>query len=330
MGWLEPLRNLIDRLQAYSPWQVAVELVIIWILVYAVVRFVQGTRAAGALKGMLVLLVVLLVLARVLGGDGGQAFQRIAYLYDRIAAIVLLGLVVVFQPELRRALVRVGEASFFRSSPGEVGRVIDAIVSATRFLSKQQFGAIIAVERQSGLSHLAEEGTSIGAAVSAELLQTIFYPGTALHDLAVVVRGSVVTAAGVQLPLAEPQDMPSPTFGARHRAAVGLTKECDALVVVVSEETGSVRLAERGVLSQPLDPEELRAMLRARLSAQSVRRARTVAEEVQAQQTLDAASQLDASTLPDGAPEIEADQPKTIADETTDQGAGRTSKDSAA
>jgi len=148
---------------------------------------------------------------------------------------------------------------------------VDALAEACEYLSKSRFGGIIVLERQVGLEGLVEGGTVLNAEVSSPLLQTIFFPGSALHDLAVVIKGRHIHAAGVQLPLAEAADLPDPTFGSRHRAAVGLTKECDALVVVVSEETGNIRIAERGRLSPPLSVEELRRELLARLRPASRR-----------------------------------------------------------
>lgn len=261
------LRDLFIRIGSYPPWIVLLELAIIWLLVWVVVRFVQGTRAAGALKGILVIFVVVLVAARVLGSGG--VFPRLAFLYDKVLAIVAFGLVVIFQPELRRAAIRVGEAAFFRSTPGEIAQVAGDIADACAYLSKAQFGAIIIIERQIGLRGLVEGGTRLNALLTPQILQTIFFPGTALHDLAVVVRGREIEAAGVQLPMAEPTDLPDPTFGARHRAAIGLTKECDALAVVVSEETGLIRLAEWGKLSEPLTPQALKQELIRRMQAQA-------------------------------------------------------------
>ena len=263
-------QELLRRIGSYSPVEVLVELLIIGLIVWVVVRFVQGTRAAGALRGILVLFVFLVaaaVVLRILGGQ--QAFPRLGYLTNGLIQVAVLALIVVFQPELRRALIRMGEAvgglSLFRRSPGEVSDTIDSIVEACGYLSLSRFGAIIAIERQIGLSGLTEGGTTLDAKVSARLLQTIFFPGTALHDLAVIVRGDQAHAAGVQLPLADPQEMPNPSFGSRHRAAVGLTKECDALAVVVSEETGRIRVAERGQLSEALTTDELGELLRKRL-----------------------------------------------------------------
>jgi diadenylate cyclase len=258
------LQSLLDRLATYNPIEVGLELLIIGVFVYAVLRFVRGTRAAGALKGLLVLLVLVTVVSRVIGG--GSSFQRLGLLYDRFLALVAVALVVIFQPELRRALVRLGETPFFRSTPKDIVYIATEIVTAVTYLSRNKFGAIIALERTIGLAGLVEGGTTLNAELHSRLLQTIFVPGSALHDLAVIVKGRTVAAAGVQLPLAEPGEMPDPTLGSRHRAAVGLSKECDAIVVVVSEETGSVRVAERGRLSMPLSVDELRAQLESHMT----------------------------------------------------------------
>jgi diadenylate cyclase len=239
-------------------------MLIIGVFVYAVFRFVRGTRAAGALKGLLVLLVLVTVVSRVIGG--GASFQRLGLLYDRFVALVAVALIVIFQPELRRGLVRLGETPFFRSTPKDISYVASEIVSAVGYLSKSKFGAIIALERTIGLAGLVEGGTVLNAELTGRLLQSIFFPGSALHDLAVIVKGRTVAAAGVQLPLAEPAEMPDPTLGSRHRAAVGLSKECDAVVIVVSEETGSIRIAERGRLTEPLSLDELKRQISERLT----------------------------------------------------------------
>ncbi|HYF14512.1 MAG TPA: diadenylate cyclase CdaA [Phycisphaerales bacterium] len=264
MGILERIQGLQQRLAAYSAWEVAVELAVIWVVVFLIFRFVRGTRAVGALKGLLVILVVATVLSRIL--SAGASFQRLSLLYDKFLALVAVGLIVIFQPELRRALVRLGETSLLRSTPTDIRVIVEEVADAAHYLSRAKFGALIVLERQIKVAGLVEGGTKLGAELTSRLLQTIFFPGSALHDLACVVKGRVIDAAGVQLPLADPQDMPDPTLGSRHRAAVGLTQECDAIVVVVSEETGAVRLAERGRLSGPLSDENLREELTRRLT----------------------------------------------------------------
>lgn len=267
-------------MSTYSPVSVLVELVIIWLVVLMIVRFVQGTRAAGAIKAVLGVLLVMTLLVQILGGD--STLPRLVVLYDRLLAVVVIGLVVIFQPELRRALIRLGEAPLLRSNTDSVGQVVDPIVEAAAYFSKSRFGAIIVIERRVGLAGLVEGGTRLDAELSAPMLQTIFFPGTALHDLAVVIRGKVIHAAGVQLPMADPEEMPDASYGARHRAAVGLTKETDALVVVVSEETGAIRLVERGRLGVALTAEELGEALRDRVAKlKSAKTAAVVARELE-------------------------------------------------
>lgn len=257
------LQRLVERLEGYLWWQVAIELLLIWLVVFLVVRFVQGTRAAGALKSTLLLVIVTTFVVRILAQP--EQFARIKYLYDSFLTLLAITMIVIFQPELRRGLIRLGETPILRRAVTSTDTVVDALVDAAVYLSKARFGALVVIDRESGLKGLTEGGTPINGRVSARLLQTIFFPGSALHDLAVVIRGGEVVAAGVQLPLAEPEDMPDPSLGSRHRAAVGLTKECNALVMVISEETGSISLAERGRLFRNLAPDQLRDELARRL-----------------------------------------------------------------
>lgn len=308
MFLLERIQGLLDRLATYTPVEVVVELIVIFLVVLLIVRFVQGTRAAGALKGLLVVLVVVTIVSRVLGGSG--TFQRLGLLYDRFLALVAVALIVIFQPELRRALVRLGETGFFRSTPKDIQHVVDEIADAAGYLSKAKFGAIIVMERQVGLAGLVEGGTVLNAELTARLLQTIFFPGSALHDLAVVIKGRTIHAAGVQLPLAEPADMPDPTLGSRHRAAVGLTKECDAVAIVVSEETGACRIAERGRLSARMTAAELRDELARRLT-RSLRDAREAAPPPMPLPETEADSELHARGEPMGGDlDLGADAPE--------------------
>lgn len=258
MSFFEPLQQLVVRLSNYSIWEFAVEFLVIWAVVYVVWRFVHGTRAAGAVKGILVLVLLTLALRVFMPGEH---FQRLAFLYDNFLGFAALAAVIIFQPELRRALIRLGEAPFFRPTPSNVPQIVDAMVSACTFLSKNKFGAIIAVERQVGLRETIEGGRVLNADLSAELLQSIFWPNNPLHDMAVVIRGEKIIAAGVQLPLADPEDMRDQAVGTRHRAAVGLSRVVDAIVVVVSEETGAISIAERGRLDRWLTPDMLRSEL---------------------------------------------------------------------
>lgn len=261
--WMERFDRLILRLQSYPFWETALELAVIWIVVYVIFRFVRGTRAAGALKGTLVLVVMATLLVRILGQQ--DAFQRLKYLYDNFLTFLAITLIVVFQPELRRGLIRLGEAPIIRRPGAAAGTVADAITDACAYFSRARFGALIVIERDTKLKGIVEGGTDLHARVSSRLLKTIFFPGSALHDLAVIISRGEIAAASVQLPLAEPEDMPDPSLGSRHRAGVGLSKECDALVVIVSEETGHISIAERGRLTRALTPEQLKSELYRRM-----------------------------------------------------------------
>ena len=270
MMW-DRLTRLGARLGAYPWWQVAIEIAVIWMVVYAIIRFVQGTRAAGALKGTLVLLLFTTLLIRIVGA--ADSFQRVKFLYDHFLTFLAITLIVVFQPELRRGLIRLGETPLLRRSHGAAKSAVDAITDASAYLSRAKFGGLIVVERENSLKGLVEGGTPINAHLTARLLQTIFFPGSALHDLAVTINGTTLTAAGVQLPLADPEEMPDSSLGSRHRAAVGLSKECDAIVIVISEETGTISLAERGKLDQGLDADRLREELTHRIGGRKSGRA---------------------------------------------------------
>jgi diadenylate cyclase len=215
-------------------------------------------------KVVFFLLVVASMLVRVLGH--GESFTRLAFLYDAMLPLVAIGLVVVFQPEIRRAISRIGDTPLFRRKPQPVTITVDAVVEAAVYLSRAKFGALMVIERSTPLKNLLEGGTVLNADISSRLLQTMFFPGTALHDLAVVIRGQRILAAGVQLPLAEPSEMSDGQLGSRHRAGVGVTQETDALVVIVSEETGIISLAERGELTRSLNADELRGLLLLKLN----------------------------------------------------------------
>ncbi|MCE9590316.1 MAG: diadenylate cyclase CdaA [Planctomycetes bacterium] len=253
----ERLRELITRIEGYPLHEVVVELALLWIVVYLVVRFLRGTRGARVIQGMAMILIIATPTIKLLSGE--NQFERLQFLYSQFVAFAAITLVVVFQPELRRALVRLGEARLFKSASAQKEGVIDEIVAATAHLSQKRIGSLIAIEGEVPLQGIVEAGTPIEGRVTRELLTTIFWPNTALHDMAVVIRGDVLSAAGVQLPLAEGEF--SAELGSRHRAALGLSQESDAQVVVVSEETGIISLARRGRLERNLTPAQLKAML---------------------------------------------------------------------
>ena len=226
------------------------------LLIYGLFSLIQGTRAVRLVIGAIVLYLVY-VLAQAL------ELRLLSGIMQTGAVVGLLALVVVFQPELRRALERIGRFGSFGwvtasgGSAATVERVARTLARTAAGLSASRTGALIVVERESGLDDTAETGVMLHADLSEELLASIFTPHAALHDGAVIVRGDRILAAGAVLPLSE-ASAPRERYGTRHRAALGITEQTDAVAVVVSEETGRISLAEHGRVLRDLDEERLR------------------------------------------------------------------------
>jgi len=250
--------NFLRAVASYKWWVVAIELLLIGLVVYWVLRFLRGTRGARMLKGIAFVLILLYLIVRIVGTQFG--LDRIDFLYRQFLLFAAAACVVVFQPELRRALMRLGETRLFRGWSSQIDEEIEALVEAATFLSRRKIGALVAIEREVGLGGIAESGTRINADLSASLLESLFWPNSPLHDLGVIVSQGRIAYAGVQFPLAESGDLER-ELGSRHRAAVGLSQESDAVVLVVSEETGDVSIAERGQLIRKLTPDGLRGLM---------------------------------------------------------------------
>jgi len=257
-SWWVNFNNFLINLRGYHWWTVLIEWLLIGFVVYWVIRFLQGTRGARLLKGIAFVLISLYLLVSLVGGAFG--LEEIEFLYGKFLLFASFAVVVVFQPELRRALMRLGETRLFRGWSSEVADEIEQLVESATFLSRRKIGGLIAVEREVGLGGIAESGTRLNADLSADLLNTIFWPNSPLHDLGVVVSQGRVAYAGVQFPLAESGELER-ELGSRHRAAVGMSQESDAVVIVVSEETGDISIAESGKLIRKLTPDGLRGLL---------------------------------------------------------------------
>jgi diadenylate cyclase len=255
------IRELINYfshiVHSYTWWQVLTELLLIGIFVFWVIRFLQGTRGARMLKGIAFVLIGLYLIVRLVAVK--LELDRIDYLYGRFLLFASFATVVVFQQELRRALMQLGETRLFRGST-DVDKEIDVLIEAATFLSRRKIGAVMAIEREVGLAQWTETGTKVNADLSADLIDTIFWPNSPLHDLGVVISGGRVAFAGVQFPMAEGGELEK-ELGARHRAAVGMSQESDAVIIVVSEETGDISIAESGKLIRKLTPDGLRGLL---------------------------------------------------------------------
>jgi diadenylate cyclase len=255
---LTGIMTYLRRVEGYDLRVTVVQLLLIGVVVYLVVRSLRGTRGARLVKGAGLLLSGIYVTVRLL--PKSEEWKRIEFLYGNFLFFAFVAAVVAFQPELRRALTQIGQAKLFRSPRRRVEDLIEALLESVSYLARNKMGALIAVERSVGLGTWIESGTPLDAEVTSHILNTIFYPGSALHDMGVIIRNGRLSAAGCQFPLAESEDV-DPTLGSRHRAALGLAQDSDAAVIVVSEETGRVSLACEGHLNLGLDQEKLRAIL---------------------------------------------------------------------
>jgi diadenylate cyclase len=243
------------------------EIALLFVVVYGFLRFVRKTVAGGVLRGLGLLAWVVLLgvffLLRAL------QLEVLDYLLVRALPFLLIAVVVVFQPEFRHGLARLGEMRLLQSllrrrRRGEVRaeeiRSVDEVITAVTAFSKRKTGALVAIERGTDLGQYIDSGVRMDALIRAETLDTIFSTETILHDGAVIVRGDRIAAAGCLLPLTEKPHL-ARQYGTRHRAAIGLSEQSDAVVVVVSEETGSLHVAERGELQRYTDPAFLSAYL---------------------------------------------------------------------
>jgi len=246
-GWQFGLRDLID-------------ITLVAIVIYYALRLIRGTRAEQMLIGVAVVLVVY-ELARTFN------LLTIEWIFSQFFSVFIVIMVVLFQHEIRRGLMRVAINPLASgASPRDV--VVDLMVESTMALVHREWGGLIVIERETGLKHLYDSGVEMDVALRPDVVQALFCPDAPMHDGALVVvmddRGARIVAARVLLPLAQ-ADAPAGGFGTRHRAAVGLSEESDALMLVVSEERGEVHLAEEGKLTGPLSSADLRKALEQRL-----------------------------------------------------------------
>ncbi len=253
----QSVSTFLERV-AEQPWAAVAEFLLIGIVVYTILRFLQGTRGARLVRAVMTILVVGFAVVWALADRFG--LERINVLYRYFIPGVFLVSLVAFQAELRRMLIRLGQGEWFQRWLKSPDVTIEPIVTAVARLSKKKIGALIAVERSAELGALTETGIPLDAVVSAELLETIFWPGTALHDLGVIIHQRRILAAGCQFPLAESDDVDR-SLGSRHRAALGMSQEVDGVVIVVSEETGTISLAANGRLRRALSVDALRVSL---------------------------------------------------------------------
>ena len=235
-----------------------IDILVVAFIIYGIITMIQTTGAARIAKSIVIIL-TLTVLTQLLN------MYLMNYLLDKILEIGLIALVIMFQPELRRMLEKLGGKSFrevlsMKEEQREIDRVISQTVSACETMSRERTGVLIVFERDTSLMDYQKSGTVIDAQVSSELLRNIFFTKAALHDGAVIIRNERIAAAGCVLPLTQNRNISS-DLGTRHRAAIGMSEVSDAVVVIVSEETGTISVAVSGMLKRHLAPQTLEKLL---------------------------------------------------------------------
>ena len=235
---------ILEFLQSY--WNAAIEIAFLAMAIYYGYLYFRGTRGAKVLTGLAILFISLTLVSQILN------LTVISWLLRSLTAFLAIALVVIFQPELRRALAELGSSQFF-SSATQKKETIDVITDAVFELASKQTGALLAIERDTAIRSFAESGVSIDCEISQELLLTIFFPKTPLHDGGVIIRNDRIIAAACIFPVSQREDLDR-TLGLRHRAGLGITEESDAIAIVVSEETGNISICHRGKIERGFKP----------------------------------------------------------------------------
>lgn len=246
-----PIDRSLDSILSWSTLSSIVDIIIVSFVVYQLIKIIRGTRINELLNGILIILVVKVV-SSVLN------LETTEYIIDFIIQWSALALIIIFQPELRRGLEHLGRGSVFakkrRSNPSE--KMIDALASAISYMSKRRIGALISIEGETALDEYIDTGTDVNGDISRELLINIFIPNTPLHDGAVIIKDFKIASAASYLPLSESPAIPK-KFGTRHRAAIGLSEQSDAITLIVSEETGEISISHNGNILNGISSEEM-------------------------------------------------------------------------
>ncbi|MDZ5474162.1 diadenylate cyclase CdaA [Bacillus sp. 31A1R] len=236
---------------------ITVDILLVWYVIYKLIMVIKGTKAVQLLKGIFVILIVTLV-------SDKFNLKTLNWMMEQVLLWGFLAIIIIFQPELRRALEQLGRGRFFSRTGGneeeQQEKMIEAITKATDYMAKRRIGALISIEKETGMGDYIETGIPLDAKVSSELLINIFIPNTPLHDGAVVLQKNCVAAAACYLPLSESPFI-SKELGTRHRAALGISEVTDSVTVVVSEETGAISLTKNGELYRDLKLDVFKELL---------------------------------------------------------------------
>ena len=234
-------------------WRPALEILILAVLIYFAFKFVRGTRGWPVVIGFVVVLLALKAVTTILD------LKVLSWLLDSASLFIAVGALVIFQPELRRMLGELGNLPLFASA-SEQRESIEVIIQTCERLAEVKIGALIAIQQSIQLQEAVESGVSVDCAATPEMLETIFFPNNAVHDGGVIIKGDRIAYAACIFPLTQRQDL-NKSLGTRHRAAIGLSEETDAVIVAVSEETGMISYAYKGQLVRGVTLEELRSFL---------------------------------------------------------------------
>lgn len=249
-------RIVAALLQLNFEWRDIVDVVIMTYVFYRLILLIRGTRAEQLVKGLIVLLLAMIVSDQV-------GLDALHWTLRQTMTVGLIAIPIVFQPELRRALEQLGRGKIFKSaywSTRDFDNMLDELTKAIAVLVKKRIGALIVMERLTGLKEWINTGIPVEGVVTAELLVNIFFPRSPLHDGAVIIQGNQIVAAGCYLPLTEDSNL-GKDLGTRHRAGIGISEHSDAIAIIVSEETGITSVAHDGVLTRYLDEKKLKAFL---------------------------------------------------------------------
>ena len=238
----------------YDFLKMVLEIAVFAVGIYAILRFLRETRGTGVVRGLFLILVIVVIGFAVL--IKAMDLRHLALVFDELSSIAIIGVIIVFQPEIRRAIVHLGESPIFSSLFQREIRALPRLLRGVARLSKDRVGALIAIERDAPLNDITASGVMLDAELNSYLVESIFVKDSPLHDGAIVIRENRIVAAKCLLPLSESQDIDR-RLGTRHRAAVGLTEDSDAVAVVVSEQTGHISIAVGGKLDTNVTLEEL-------------------------------------------------------------------------
>lgn len=251
----------ISSFLTWNNFSIALDVLIIWYLVYRLIMLIRGTKAVQLAKGIVFIFIVRII-------AGVLHLNALTYIVDQIVSWAVVGIIVIFQPEIRRGLERIGRTPLFggreENAHDQSVKFIKELDKAIQYMSKRRIGALITIQQETGLDDYIETGIKLDADVSGELLINIFIPNTPLHDGAVIINNDRIAVAAAYLPLSDSTMIPK-RLGTRHRAAVGISEVTDAITIVVSEETGGVTITRNGRLLLDMTREEYMKYLTAEL-----------------------------------------------------------------